>query len=180
MKQRSTLILPLMAALAIPGLAAASGAGNHAHGASVQQAAGKYTGHAAALGEPGSLKEAKQTIEIDMADTMRFKPEKIEIKQGETVRFVVKNSGMLKHEMVLGTLAEMKEHAKVMAKFPNMEHADPNAVSVDPGKTGEFAWKFTRTGTFDFACLLPGHFESGMKGRISVKKQKELTKITKM
>ena len=65
-------------------------------------------------------------------------------------------------------------------KFPNMEHADPNAVSVDPGKTGEFAWKFTRTGTFDFACLLPGHFESGMKGRISVKKQKELTKITKM
>lgn len=170
MKHRFALILPLMATLALPGLAVASGAGDHTHASPNTQGTGKYNGHAAALGQPSALKDAKRTVEIDMADTMRFKPEQITINQGETVRFVVKNSGMLKHEMVLGTVAEMKEHAAMMAKFPNMEHADPNAISVDPGKTGEFAWKFTKAGTFDFACLLPGHFESGMKGRIAVKK----------
>ena len=170
MKHRFALILPLMAVLAYPGLSVASGAGNHTHATPSPSGSGKYTGHAAPLGQPGLANEAKRTVEVDMADTMRFKPEKIEIKQGDTVRFVVRNSGMLKHEMVLGTTAELKAHAKEMAKAPNMEHDDPNAVSVDPGKTGEFVWKFTKTGSFDFACLLPGHFDAGMKGRIAVKK----------
>jgi len=105
-----------------------------------------------------------------MNDTMRFSPERITIKRGETVRFVVRNQGNAKHEMVLGTLAELKEHAALMRKFPNMEHEDPNAISVEPGKTGEFAWTFSKAGSFDFACLVPGHFEAGMKGRIIVKK----------
>lgn len=126
--------------------------------------------HAAALGKPGAIERATRSIEIVMGDSMRFEPERIEIRQGETVRFVVRNAGNVKHEMVLGTMAELKRHAATMAKFPEMEHDDPNAVSVEPGKTGEFAWAFTKAGTFDFACLVPGHFEAGMKGRIQVRK----------
>lgn len=157
--------LALIAALAMPAVATASGAGNHSHAHS-----GKYAGHAAVLGKPASVSEATKTLEIEMGDTMRFKPERLEIKQGETVRFVVRNLGQIKHEMVLGTMAELKAHAKLMAKFPEMEHDDPNAVSVEPGKTGEYAWTFTKPGRFDFGCLVPGHFEAGMKGRIVVKK----------
>ena len=127
-------------------------------------------GHAAALGEPADVKRATRTMEIVMGDNMRFEPKRIDIKQGETIRFVVRNDGKVKHEMVLGSMAELKKHAALMLKFPEMEHDDPNAVSVEAGKTGEFAWAFTKAGTFDFACLEPGHFEAGMKGRIRVTK----------
>ncbi|WP_263772137.1 cupredoxin domain-containing protein [Propionivibrio soli] len=155
-------IIPLAVALVHPTTSHATGAGDHRHDSSA-------SAHAAALGQPGVLKDVNRTVELDMTDAMRFTPERLNVRRGETVRFVVKNSGMLKHEMVLGTAAELKAHGALMAKNPNMEHADPNAVSVDPGKTGEFVWKFTKAGTFDFACLLPGHLESGMKGRITVK-----------
>ena len=72
--------------------------------------------------------------------------------------------------MVLGTSAELKQHAALMRKFPQMRHSDPNAISVEPGKTGELIWQFTKAGTFGFACLVPGHFEAGMKGTIVVKR----------
>ena len=71
---------------------------------------------------------------------------------------------------VMGSLAELKEHAKIMTKFPEMEHDDPNAISVEPGKTGELVWRFTKAGKFDFACLVPGHFEAGMQGKIAVRR----------
>jgi uncharacterized cupredoxin-like copper-binding protein len=103
-----------------------------------------------------------------MNDTMRFKPENIKVKRGETIRFIVRNTGKVKHEMVLGTIGELKKHAELMRKFPEMEHADPNQVSVDPGMTGELIWQFTKAGTFDFACLVPGHFEAGMVGKVRV------------
>jgi uncharacterized cupredoxin-like copper-binding protein len=99
---------------------------------------------------------------------MRFLPDSIRVKRGETIRFIVRNTGKVKHEMVLGTIKELKEHAELMRKFPEMEHADPNQVSVDPGMTGELVWQFTTAGTFDFACLVPGHFESGMVGKVRV------------
>lgn len=75
----------------------------------------------------------------------------------------------MKHEMVLGTLDELQKHAALMRKFPEMEHDDPNAVSIEPGQTGELVWRFTKTGDFDFACLVPGHFEAGMRGKIVVR-----------
>jgi uncharacterized cupredoxin-like copper-binding protein len=103
-----------------------------------------------------------------MNDAMRFKPDSIRVKRGETIRFIVRNTGKQKHEMVLGTIKELKEHAELMRKFPEMEHADPNQVSVDPGVTGELVWQFTKAGTFDFACLVPGHFEAGMVGKVRV------------
>ena len=110
-----------------------------------------------------------RTVDIEMDDAMRFMPATINIKRGETIRFRVKNSGHVRHEIVLGTMKELKEHAALMQKFPEMEHADPNQASVEPGKTGELIWQFTRAGAFDFACLQPGHFEAGMRGRLIVK-----------
>lgn len=125
--------------------------------------------HAAAIGKPGNPAKVSRTVEVDMNDTMRFTPAQIDVKRGETIKFVVKNNGKLKHEMVLGSAKELKEHAALMQKFPEMEHADPNQVSVDPGKSGELIWQFTKTGKFDFACLQPGHFEAGMVGKVAVK-----------
>lgn len=154
-----------------------------AHGGEAREATSKHDvehtdkshndvgkGHAAALGRPADTRFATRTIEVVMSDNMRFEPRRIDIKLGETIRFSVRNDGNVKHEMVLGTTAELKKHAALMARFPEMEHEDPNAVSVAPGMTGEFAWTFTKPGTFDFACLIPGHFEAGMKGKIQVKK----------
>ena len=81
----------------------------------------------------------------------------------------VKNGGKIKHEMVLGTTKELKAHAEMMRKMPGMEHDDANEVTVEPGKTGEFVWQFTKAGTFDFACFEPGHFEAGMVGKVTVR-----------
>ena len=175
MYKRFTLTLAASVALSLPAIAFAHG--DVAHTASAKPAAHHHQGghenggHAAALGVPATPDAATQkTVGIIMRDTMRFSPANIEIKRGETIRFVVQNEGQVKHEMVLGSMKELKKHAALMRKFPEMEHDDPNAVSVDPGKTGEFAWTFTKVGRFDFACLVPGHFEAGMKGRIIVKK----------
>jgi uncharacterized cupredoxin-like copper-binding protein len=111
-----------------------------------------------------------RTIDVEMSDAMRFSPADIKVKRGETIKFVLKNKGKVKHEMVLGSIDELKEHAALMQKFPEMEHADPNMVSVDPGQTGELVWQFTKAGTFDFACLQPGHFEAGMVGKVAVRR----------
>jgi len=125
-------------------------------------------GHEGALGRPGDPGKVTRNVEVEMNDAMRFNPESIRVKRGETIRFIVKNTGKLKHEMVLGTIEELKQHAELMRKFPEMEHADPNQTSVEPGKTGELIWQFTNAGTFDFACLEPGHYEAGMVGKVQV------------
>lgn len=126
----------------------------------------------ATIGSPGDPTQVSRTIEITMVDN-RFKPSEIEVKQGETIKFLVKNTGEKKHELMLGTPQELNEHGKMMKKFPDMEHPDePNMISVDPGKTGELVWHFTEAGTVSFACPLPGHFKGmnfpGMKGTIKV------------
>lgn len=122
----------------------------------------------AAIGEAGDASHVSRTVKVAMSDGMRFTPSHIAVKQGETIRFVVTNSGKLKHEMVLGTETELKEHYELMKKFPNMEHADANMLSVAPGTTSEMLWKFTKTGKIDFACLQPGHYDAGMKGDVEV------------
>lgn len=120
------------------------------------------------LGEPGNATQVTRTVHVDMTDNMRFTPAEISVKQGETIRFVVRNSGAVKHELVLGTAEVLREHYAMMSKLPGMEHADANMVSVAPGKTGEVIWHFTRAGKADFACLQPGHYDAGMKGRVNV------------
>ena len=122
-----------------------------------------------AFGREGDPKRATRTIRIDMSDKMRFNPGTIEVKRGEIVRFEVKNSGRTIHEMVLGTMQELQEHAELMRKHPGMEHDEPYMAHVAPGKTERIVWHFDKPGEFYYGCLIPGHFESGMVGRITVR-----------
>lgn len=119
-------------------------------------------------GIAGDARKAVRTIEIRMTDDMRFTPAVIRVKQDETIRLIHRNNGQVMHEFVLGTKEELDAHAALMKKFPNMEHDEPYMAHVEPGKTGEIVWTFNRVGEFDFACLLPGHYEAGMVGKIQV------------
>jgi len=113
-------------------------------------------------------KQAKRSIDVGMADHMRFTPDRIAVKLGETVRFVAKNNGKQLHEFVIGTQAENRRHAELMLKFPNMEHDEPYMAHVAPGKSGQIVWTFNRAGEFEFACLIAGHYQAGMVGAIVV------------
>ena len=121
------------------------------------------------FGKASDPRKAAHTIRVEMADTMRFTPAEITLKRGDTVRFVATNNGKVMHEMVLGTMKELLEHAEHMKKHPGMEHDAPHMLHVAPGKTGEMGWRFTRAGEFYYGCLVPGHFEAGMVGRIVVR-----------
>ena len=109
-----------------------------------------------------------RTIECKMLDTMRFSPERIDAKLGETIRFRMRNTGGMLHEFVIGTVKENQAHAELMKKFPDMEHDEPYMAHVPPGKTAEIVWTFNRPGEFEFACLIAGHYDAGMKGTIKV------------
>jgi uncharacterized cupredoxin-like copper-binding protein len=129
---------------------------------------GRSDSGATAFGRPGDPANVARTVEVIMTDAMRFSPATFIVKRGETVRLVVHNEGAVRHEMVLGTDKALREHAKLMRKFPEIEHADAHMVRVDPGGQGEMVWNFDKRGHFSFACLVPGHFEAGMKGKVQV------------
>ncbi|HEX5391124.1 MAG TPA: cupredoxin family protein [Burkholderiaceae bacterium] len=115
--------------------------------------------------EPGA---ARRTITIAMDDDMRFKPDVIDVREGETVRLAIRNRGKLLHELVIGTQQELDDHAALMVKFPGMQHDEPYMAHVDPGKRGEIVWTFNRPGEFKFACLIAGHYQAGMVGTVRV------------
>jgi uncharacterized cupredoxin-like copper-binding protein len=121
------------------------------------------------FGREGDPKKATRTINVDMSDKMRYTPAEVSVKQGETIKFIVKNSGKIMHEFVLGNMKELKEHAELMKKHPGMEHAEPYMAHVASGKTETIVWQFTKAGDFNFGCLIPGHFEAGMIGKVMVK-----------
>lgn len=120
-------------------------------------------------GIAGEAKDAKRTITVTMSDDMRFKPDRVEARLGETIRFDLRNKGKMLHEMVIGTPPVLAEHAELMRKFPDMEHDAPWMAHVEPGGRGEIVWTFNRAGEFQFACLIPGHYEAGMVGKLVVK-----------
>jgi uncharacterized cupredoxin-like copper-binding protein len=151
-------VLALMTiALSSSAFAGGNHAGGHGHG-----------DEDTAIGKPGVAARVNRSITIEMSDNMRYSPADVQIKQGETVRFVVKNVGKVKHELSLGTQQELLEHLEQMKKFPDMEHDEPSKITLAPGKQGEIIWQFTKAGTVNFACLMPGHYEAGMKGAIKV------------
>jgi uncharacterized cupredoxin-like copper-binding protein len=144
--------------LAAPAVQAAMNHGGHSHGA--------------AFGEPGDPSKPARSVEIVMREAdgkMLFEPSRIQVKRGEQIRFSLRNAGELEHEIVLATLEENQKHAKEMMQNPEMMHDEPNAKRLAPGKTGEILWKFSRSGSFDFSCLIPGHREAGMSGVVTVR-----------
>jgi len=131
-----------------------------------------HTGHEeTAYGKPGDPKKPARIVQVVMREQdgkMIFIPDRIRIRKGEQVRFQLRNNGELDHEFVVGTLEENLKHMKEMEKNPDMEHDDPNAKRLKPKSKGEIVWQFTKAGTFDFSCLIPGHREAGMFGTIVV------------
>lgn len=123
---------------------------------------------ASRIGQPGNPREVSRTISIAMSDNMRFTPDRIEVRSGETIRFVLKNQGQLRHELVLGEPEALRRHAAMMQMMPDMQHSGPNMASLAPGESGQLIWKFTRSGIVSFACLQSGHLEAGMRGAVAV------------
>ncbi len=119
-------------------------------------------------GRPGDPAKVSRVIDMTMDDTMRFTPDRIAVQAGETVRFFLKNTGNVAHEFVLGSMDELREHAEMMRRMPEMKHEEPNQITLAPRQIGGFVWQFDRPGMVDFACLIPGHFEAGMVGRVQV------------
>ena len=161
MNSPSTLATGLAALVLSTGLAlAAPGAPGHSH-------------KSFAAGEPGDPKKPARTVEVAMTETedakMLYRPDRVEVKRGEQVRFVLKNVGKVDHEFMLDSVANNAKHKKEMEKNPDMEHDDPNGRRLAPNASEEIVWRFTKAGTFEFACLIPGHYESGMKGVVVVK-----------
>lgn len=158
-------------AAAVAGLLFATGA--LAHGGSHERrraaaAASPTAGEEKPFGRPGDPKKVSRTIHIDMNDEMEYLPNGLRLRTGETVKLVVRNSGRVMHELVLGTMDGLKQHAELMRKNPGMEHDEPYMAHVQPGKTETLVWQFTRPGAFYYGCLVPGHFESGMVGLVRV------------
>jgi uncharacterized cupredoxin-like copper-binding protein len=125
-----------------------------------------------AFGREGDPKNVSRTVEVDMDDHLRFRPSKITVRHGETIRFRVKNSGRAMHEMVLGTMSELKEHARLMRQHASMAHHEPYMAHVEPGTTGILVWQFDKPGELYYGCLVPGHLEAGMLGTLVVQKAK--------
>ena len=164
MKGTLLRITQITALAALLGTGTAFAAGAH----------GEHAGHAmpaasTPIGTPGDAARVTRSIDIDMTDAMRFTPAQVQVKAGETVRFNVRNSGRIRHEMVLGTDADLQAHYAMMMKDPGMRHEEANAISLEGGKSGQIVWKFDRAGTVSFGCLEPGHYTAGMKGAVSVK-----------
>lgn len=124
-------------------------------------------------GIAGDTPEVTRTIVLRMTDRMRFEPDRFSVRVGETVRLVVRNDGRMLHELVIGTPDELDAHAELMKRFPDMEHDEPWMVHVPPGASGRIVWTFNRAGTFAFACLMAGHYQAGMVGRIDVRARGE-------
>jgi uncharacterized cupredoxin-like copper-binding protein len=164
MNTMQTLLLAV--ALSLAGTAAYAHGGEHPSNASSVAVKKEQK----AWGIAGDADAAKRTIMLSMTDNMRFTPDKLEVRLGETVKLVMKNEGKSLHEFVIGTKRELDRHAALMMKFPDMEHDEPYMAHVPPGKTGEIIWKFNRAGEFDFACLIAGHYQAGMVGKISVRR----------
>lgn len=148
----------LVAAFAAPALAGGNHEGGH--------------GEAMAVGEPGKKANATQTIRVTMKESedgeMIFTPSTFMVRKGQTIVFAIKNAGELEHEFILDQEDKIVEHKALMEKFPEMEHDDPNAIRLAAGESGEIIWKFTNGGTFKIACLVPGHYDAGMHGDVTV------------
>jgi len=153
-------------------LAALFAVGLVVYGGKVSISASAHTGHVFAAGEPGDPKKPFRVIEVTLTDgpgSMSYSPDKIEVRKGEQIKFVLKNTGYLAHEFLLDSFENNAKHKIEMEKNPEMEHDDPNGKRLEPKKSAEVLWRFTKAGTFEFACLIPGHYETGMKGVVVVK-----------
>jgi uncharacterized cupredoxin-like copper-binding protein len=160
-------LLQATAACCLPaGISLAWGHGGSAHTPGQDATAIDRTQHD--WGRGGDPREASRHLRIAMSDRMRFTPDRLRVRLGETLRLTVRNRGRLMHELVIGTREELERHAELMKRHPGMEHAEPYMVHVAPGRQAELTWHFNRPGRFIYGCLVAGHWDAGMLGQIQV------------
>lgn len=154
-------VMALVAFSFAPSAMAGPGDAGHGHGSEFS------------AGQPGDAKRPARIVPVTMKETadgkMVYFPDKVDVKKGEQVRFVITNAGEIPHEFVLASVEENLKHAEMMKKFPEMEHDEPNSKTLQPKAKAELIWRFSKAGTFEFSCLIPGHREAGMIGNIGVK-----------
>lgn len=144
----------------------------HAHGVKEHTPNQPVVKEQTGWGIAGDADQASRSLEVVMTDDMRFTPSAVQVSEGETLRIVVRNAGQVMHELVIGDRESLEEHAELMVRFPNMEHDEPYMAHVPPGETAEIVWTFNRAGEFEFACLLPGHYQAGMFASVKVAPQR--------
>lgn len=157
-------LLGVTAALALPLMVTACGDQHKNHNAS-----GHMGKEQKPWGIAGDTQQAERTVIISMGDDLRFAPSHLDVKLGETLRLRAENKDQVMHQIVIGTSQELKEHAEMMEKHPNMEHDEPYMARVSPGQASEIVWTFNREGNFEFVCLMPGHLNAGMRGTIHIR-----------
>ncbi|MCV2891315.1 cupredoxin domain-containing protein [Ruegeria aquimaris] len=152
-----------LAIMLAPTLALAGGTHSGGHGHQEGMAVGKPA-------ETSPTRTVKVVMKEDYEgeNVYIFDQKELIFSAGETVRLHIVNEGEEVHEFVMDTMHANAEHKEMMARFPEMEHDDPNAVRLEPGEEAEILWTFANPGTFEFACLLPGHYEGGMHGALVV------------
>lgn len=155
----ATLITSLIAINAY-----SAGSDDHSHKHEHKQGSANF-----AVGEPAKGKVDRE-VSVSMLDSMRyvFTPGLDNLKHGESIRFIIRNDGQIKHEFSIGNAREQLAHAEMMRKMPDMHHSDPNTVSLEPGDSATLAWKFKGKDTVVFACNIPGHFEAGMHHNVKI------------
>ncbi len=166
MKKR--ILTPIVAGLTL----GMTSLGLHAHGTQEHSPRQHVVKEQTGWGIAGDADQASRTLEVVMTDDMRFTPSAVQVGEGETLRIVVHNAGQVMHELVIGDPESLAEHAELMVRFPNMEHDEPYMAHVPPGETAEIVWTFNRAGEFEFACLLPGHYQAGMLATVKVESQR--------
>jgi len=122
-------------------------------------------------GKPGDPSKPARIVQVVMRESdgrMLYLPDRLTVRRGEQVRFQLRNNGVIDHEFVIGTVESNRLHMKAMEGHGDMEHNDPNARRLKPRATADLVWHFTRPGTFEFACLIPGHYQAGMVGTVVV------------
>lgn len=129
-----------------------------------------------------SSTEVDRTIEFNAGD-MWFDPESLQIKPGETIKFVITNTGNLEHEFVIGDTASQREHREMMQSMMTQGHGNGGhgghdmaegahgggmpSVTLKPGEAQTLVWTAPDNAeTLEYACNIPGHYEAGMHGSI--------------
>ena len=172
MKKR--MLTPVLAGLIL----ATTSLGLHAHGVKEHAPNQTVVKEQTGWGIAGDPERVSRSLEVVMTDDMRFTPPAVQVSEGETLRIVVRNAGQVMHELVIGDRESLEEHAELMLRFPNMEHDEPYMAHVPPGETAEIVWTFNRAGEFEFACLLPGHYQAGMFAKVTVDARRIATRTT--
>jgi len=159
-------LIPALVLSVLPIMAVAIGANGTRDSSEQPHDVTSSHGKNTSIGRLGEMAKVNKAVEVVVSDTTHFTPGLINVKVGDTVLFVVKNTGKFSHEMIIGSIDELRAHAALMQKLPTVEHSQPNMITLNPGQQRNVIWQFTEPGKIDFACLIDWHLKFGTLGEI--------------